>query len=150
MSSHWKMEIEYLKELAHRQTAIFFFNADINNEKTCWPNGALYVRMPCTAAIHVLCFVAQSCLTLCDPMDCSPPGSSVHGLSPGKNTGVGCHALLQGIFPNPGIKPRSLSLQVDFFTIWAREAQSFINGFNEISRYSCDFRTEKNNFSYSH
>ena len=32
-------------------------------------------------------------------MDCSLPGSSVHGDSPGKNTGVGCHALLQGIFP---------------------------------------------------
>ena len=30
----------------------------------------------------------QSCLTLCDPMDCSPPGSSVHGDSPGKNIGV--------------------------------------------------------------
>ena len=28
----------------------------------------------------------QSCLTLCDPMDCSPPDSSVHGDSPGKNT----------------------------------------------------------------
>ena len=37
----------------------------------------------------------QSCLTLCDPIDCSPPGSSVHGDFPGKNTGVGCHALLQ-------------------------------------------------------
>ena len=37
-----------------------------------------------------------------DPMDCSPPGSSVHGGSPGKNTGVGCHALLQGIFPTQG------------------------------------------------
>ena len=35
----------------------------------------------------------------CDPMDCSPPGFSVHGISPGKNTGVGCHFLLQGIFP---------------------------------------------------
>ena len=33
---------------------------------------------------------------LSDPMDCSPPGSSVHGDSPGKNTGVDCHALLQG------------------------------------------------------
>ena len=33
----------------------------------------------------------QSCLTLCNPMDCSPPGSSVHKNSPGKNTGVGCH-----------------------------------------------------------
>ena len=46
----------------------------------------------------VLCLVAQSCLTLCDPMDCILPGSSVHGESSGKNTGVGCHALLQGIF----------------------------------------------------
>ena len=35
---------------------------------------------------------AQSYPTLSDPMDCSLPGSSVHGDSPGKNTGVGCHA----------------------------------------------------------
>ena len=60
-----------------------------------------------------MCLVAQSCLTLCDPMDCSPPGSSVCGDSPGKKTGVGCHALLQGIFPNPGIEPRSPTLQAD-------------------------------------
>ena len=44
----------------------------------------------------VLCLVAQSCPTLCNPMDCSWPCSSVHKDSPGKNTGVGCHALLQG------------------------------------------------------
>ena len=43
--------------------------------------------------------IAQLCPTLCDPMDCSPPGSSVYGDSPGRNTAVGCHALLQGIFP---------------------------------------------------
>ena len=36
---------------------------------------------------------------------CSLPGSSVHGDSPGKNTGVGCHALLQGIFPAQGSNP---------------------------------------------
>ena len=35
-------------------------------------------------------------------MDCSPPGSSVHGYSPGQNTRVGSHALLQGIFPTQG------------------------------------------------
>ena len=40
----------------------------------------------------------QSCPTLCDPMDYSLPGSSVHGIFPGKNTGVGCHFPLQGIF----------------------------------------------------
>ena len=49
---------------------------------------------------NIVCgLVTQLCLTLCDPMDCSPPGSSVHGDSPGKNSGVGCHARLQGIFP---------------------------------------------------
>ena len=41
----------------------------------------------------------QSCPTLCDPMDYSLPGSSVHWDSPGKDIGVSCHALLQGIFP---------------------------------------------------
>ena len=58
--------------------------------------------------MHVLCLVAQLCPTVCDSMDCSPPGSSVHGDSPGKNTGMGCHALLQEIFPtqesNPGLQ----------------------------------------------
>src|SRR5574337_1187951 len=44
----------------------------------------------------------QSCPTLCDPMDCSPQGPSVHGDSPGKNTEVGCHAHLQGIFLTQG------------------------------------------------
>ena len=40
----------------------------------------------------------QSCLTLCDLVNCSLPGSFVHGDSPSKNTRVGCHALLQEIF----------------------------------------------------
>ena len=52
-----------------------------------------------------LCLVSRLCPTLHDPMDCSPPGSSVHGDSPGKNTGVGCHALLQGVFPTQGLNP---------------------------------------------
>ena len=47
----------------------------------------------------------QLCPTLCNPMDCSLPGSSVRGDSPGKNTGVRCHALLQGIFPTQGSNP---------------------------------------------
>ena len=54
--------------------------------------------------VHV-CLVTQSCPSLCNPMDRSPPGSSVHGDSPGKNTGVGCHALLQRIFPTRGSNP---------------------------------------------
>ena len=62
---------------------------------------APFLRQP----LVVLCLVAQSCLTRCNSMDFSPPGSSVQGDSPGKNTGVGCHALLQGIFLTLGLKP---------------------------------------------
>ena len=61
----------------------------------------------------VLCLVPQSCPTLCNPMDCFLPDSSVHEVSPGKNTGVGCLALLQGIFPTQGSKPMSPTFQAD-------------------------------------
>ena len=46
--------------------------------------------------------VTHSCPTLCDPVGCSSPGSFVHEDSPGKNIGVGCRALLQGIFLTQG------------------------------------------------
>ena len=59
---------------------------------------------------------AQSCLILCDPIDCSLPGFSVHGDSPGKNTGVGSHSLLQGIFQAQGLNPGLLHRQADFFS----------------------------------
>ena len=52
-------------------------------------------------------------LTFCNPMNYSPPGSSCPWDFLGKNTGVGCHALLQGDLPNPGIEPASLALLVD-------------------------------------
>ena len=55
--------------------------------------------------LHYVCLVTQSCLTLSNPMKHSPPGSSVHGDFPGKNTVVGCHALLQGIVPTQGSNP---------------------------------------------
>ena len=49
----------------------------------------------------------QSCPTLWEPMDYSLPGSSMRGDSPAKNTGVGCHFLLQGD-PRPRIQLKSL------------------------------------------
>ena len=58
---------------------------DINQSKI------LYDPLPATATAKSL----QSCPTVCDPIDGSPPGSSVPEISPGKNTGVGCHFLLQ-------------------------------------------------------
>ena len=60
-----------------------------------------------------MCFIAQSCPTLCDPVDCSPPGASIHGDSPGKNIGVGNQSPSPGDLPNPGIEPRFPALQVD-------------------------------------
>ena len=54
--------------------------------------------------------VIQSCPTLCDSLDCSPPGSSVHGnLQARQNTGVGGRSLLQGIFSTPGSSPGLLN-----------------------------------------
>ena len=48
----------------------------------------------------VVCSVAQSCMTLCDPMGCTPPGSSVHGISQARILPVACRFLLQAIFLN--------------------------------------------------
>ena len=61
--------------------------------------------------------VPQSCLTLCNPMDYSLPGSFCPQGFPGKNTGVGCHFLLQGIFPIQGSNPRLLHGQGGSFPL---------------------------------
>ena len=64
-----------------------------------------------TAPSTRCCLVDQSCPTLCDPVDCSP------WESPGKNTGVGGRALLQGILPTQGLRPHLLHWQVDSFLL---------------------------------
>ena len=60
-----------------------------------------------SGSIAVLCLVAQSCPTFCNPMDCSPPSSSVHGILQARILEWVAHALLRGIFPtqrsNPGL-----------------------------------------------
>ena len=58
----------------------------------------------CSVPAHSL----QSCPTLCNPMDCNPPGSSVYGILQARILGVSCHALLQGIFLIQGLKPHLL------------------------------------------
>ena len=79
--------------------------------------------LPLTLSCPEGCVSAKSlhlCLALCNPIDCSPPGSSVHEGSPGKNIGVRCHALLQGIFPTQGSNPSLSGLlhwQVDSLTL---------------------------------
>ena len=61
-----------------------------------------------------MCSVAQSCLTPCNPMDCSPPGSSVHGTRQEHWNGLPFSP--PGDLPNSGIKPRSPALQEDSLT----------------------------------
>ena len=54
------------------------------------------IRVPGLFYLDVAALAAkplQSCPTLCDPIDGSPPGSTIPGIFPGKNTGVGCHFL---------------------------------------------------------
>ena len=66
----------------------------------------------------------------CDPMDCSTTDASVHEDSPGKNTGVGCHFLLQGIFPIQGLNSDLLRLPTlasGFFTTSATWEACFLN-----------------------
>ena len=79
-----------------------------------WENRTLSQQGLCINCLLSICHACkqslQLCLTLCNPTDCSPPDSAVHEDSPGKNTGVGCHAFLQGIFPTQGWDPRLLCL----------------------------------------
>ena len=70
--------------------------------------------------VHVLCSLHP---TLYNPMGCSPLGSSVHGDSPGKNTGVGYHVLLQGLFPIQGSNPGLLHCGQTLY--WLRHQGSY-------------------------
>ena len=77
----------------------------------------------------VLCWVAQSCPAVYSPRDCSLPGSSVHGNFPGKNTGVGCHALPAMGSSKPRDRNQVSCIAGGFFTVWAtREVQEYWSG----------------------
>ena len=81
-----------------------------------WINKMYYTRT------MEYCLVAQLCLTLWYPLDCSLSGYSVHGITfLGKNTGVGCYNfLLQGIFLTQGLNPHLPISYISgrFFTCW--------------------------------
>ena len=63
--------------------------------------------------IFNVCLVTHSCLTLCDPLDCSPPGSSVHGIFQARILEWVEYWKSLGNLPNSRIKPESPALQVD-------------------------------------
>ena len=69
----------------------------------------LLVRMPILLSVQLP--FKKKYVPLCDPMDCSPPCSAVHGILHGQsglNTGVACRFFLQGIFPTQGSNPSLL------------------------------------------
>ena len=74
--------------------------------------------------------VAQSCLTLCDPVDCSSPGSSVHGVLQARKLEWVAISFSTGDLLDPGIEPMSLASPVLagvlFTTTTTWEAQTFI------------------------
>ena len=80
------------------------------------PPQPTYIKTPNSSCCCYL--VAKLCLTLCDPLDCS---SSIHGISQARILEVGCHFLLPGDLPHPGIKLTSPALAGGFFatsTTW--------------------------------
>ena len=102
--------------------------------------------------ILCVCSVAQRGPTLCDPMDCSLPGSSVHGVFQARIREWVCHFLLQGIFLTQGLSPHLLHWQVDslplchlvtlciFHHSWKKneERGSIMKKKNKVSIYAPD------------
>ena len=84
----------------------------------------------------MLCLVAQWWLTLCG--SCSPPGFSVHEDFPGKNTGAGCHALLQSIFPTQGLNAGLPSCRWIFFYHLSHQGSPILGVMAPIRRQNTD------------
>ena len=85
-----------------------FFDSPSPQSPSCW-DSALW-RLITNLPRELLVSVAQLCLTLCDPVDCSPPGSSVHGFSR-QECWSGLPFPSPGGLPDPGIESRSPALQ---------------------------------------
>ena len=96
----------------------------------------ILIRAPCVCTKS-----PQSCLTLCDPMDCSLPGSSVHRIHQAQECWSGLPCPLPGDLPDPGIEPMSLTspaLAGEFFAISTTWILWDIHYFSPIYRFLVD------------
>ena len=88
------------------------------------------------------------CSGLENSIDCSPPDSSIHRDSPGKNTGVGCHALFQGILPTQGLSPVLLHCSRILYS--EPPGKSKNNGVGSLSLLHWIFPTQESNWGLLH
>ena len=112
------------------QTPHLIANSTIGNlQTTCFKAGLSLCGSLCGKEIWGrMCVCTQSCPTLCDPIDCSPPGSSCPRKFSGNNTGVGSHFPPPEDLSHPGIKPASPALEGGFFTIIISQVDSVSPG----------------------
>ena len=103
-------------------------NTEAENELMRHVEYMLNITTMQTLSRMLSCF---SRVQLCDSVDGSLPGSSVHGGSPGTNTGVGCHFLLQGILPTQGL---NVDRQESDSTTW--EVPNMVLGFKIMKESS--------------
>ena len=87
---HWKPWYDITMEIGQHLWSKIHHSVEIHT--TSWKLDLHWGKNHCLCT----CVPIQSCPTLCDAMDCSPPGSCPWD-SPGRSSGVGCHFLLQGI-----------------------------------------------------
>ena len=101
ISINWNTQLKIILKISYFFNFWFiFFNGmtDVSPpfiHSAGWPIPSSYVHA----------WLLSHVPTPCDSVDCNQPGSSVHGDSPGKNTGVVCHSLLQGFLPAQGSNP---------------------------------------------
>ena len=94
----WKVPIDAHSRKDNKSSSAAL-KGDLSGAFSLWDfSQTCFSRIQIPKRYIYVCLAVQSGLALCNP--CSPPGSFVHGDSPGKNIGVICHALLQRIFPN--------------------------------------------------
>ena len=103
----------------------------------------------CVCACVCAQLLSQSCPTLCNPMDCSPPGSSVHGISR-QEYWNGWPFPASGALPDPGIEPASLAfpaLPGEFFMTVPPGKSYFMETHLKSHVHACSLWVEKSNHS---
>ena len=106
-----------------------------------WVNFIYWVRLGLGIHAESMLKWSESVTHSLWPMGCSPPSSSVHRDSPGKNTGMGCLALLQEIFLTQGLNPSLLHWQVDSLPSQPRRSPHWCSlNWESLQRISPDNR----------